>query len=66
MSRWAPLGDTADASYWRTARCLLANVPEEISSLSNKQSALQNARNPHERWLCGVNADGENSQEAIQ
>ena len=31
-----------------------------------KKSARQNSCNPHEHWLCGVNADGQNSQERIQ
>ncbi len=30
------------------------------------ESALQNASNPHEHWLHGVNADGENSQKRAQ
>jgi hypothetical protein len=29
-------------------------------------SSLQNTCNPHERWLCGVNPDGQNSQIDIQ
>jgi hypothetical protein len=30
------------------------------------KSALQYRRNPHEHWICGVDADGQNSQEQVQ
>jgi hypothetical protein len=43
-----------------------SNFASRGKSVGDEKSALQNACIPHEHWLSGVNADGADSQDAIQ
>jgi hypothetical protein len=50
----------ADARFRR----LVAGL--SLRAVQTHQSASQNPWNPHERWLCGVIADGAIFQERVQ